>query len=305
MTERSPTPDAGSDGRPLVSIVTPSFNQAPFLEFTMRSALEQTYPHVEYIVMDGGSDDGSASIIERYADRLKHWQSRPDKGFADAIRRGFEHAAGEIMAYLNSDDLLAPDAVEKAVAYLRRHPEVDMVYGDRVCIDDRNRLLYHKASLPWFAATPYAAYILSQESCFWRRSAYERVGGMNDALRFAIDYDLFSRFAKSGRFAHVRGLWGFFRKHASSKTIREYYSVGQAEGRAIQEAVWGGVPPRWMWVGLLMASRLWGTVASRASPKPVWPACIGVPAKATFRERLRIMFPEGSLLRATFEKLGI
>jgi glycosyltransferase involved in cell wall biosynthesis len=109
--------------KPLVSIVTPSFNQAPFLRRTIESVLGQDYPNLEYIVIDGGSDDGSLAVIQEYADRLAYWESIPDKGQTDAINKGFSRATGKYIAWLNSDDIYRPGAVAEAVAYLEAHPE--------------------------------------------------------------------------------------------------------------------------------------------------------------------------------------
>ncbi|MCI0893227.1 MAG: glycosyltransferase, partial [Chloroflexi bacterium] len=126
---------------PLVSVVTPSFNQAAFLEQAMLSVLEQDYTAIEYIVVDGGSSDGSQEIIERYADRLAWWTSEPDDGQTDAINKGFARATGDIMAYLNSDDLYRPGAVREAVDYLVAHPELGMVYGDADYIDENGTVI--------------------------------------------------------------------------------------------------------------------------------------------------------------------
>ncbi|WP_322508462.1 glycosyltransferase family 2 protein, partial [Anaerolinea sp.] len=125
----------------LVNIVTPSFNQARFLEETMLSVLHQDYPHIEYIVVDGGSTDGSVDIIRRYADRLAWWVSEPDRGQTDAINKGFAHAHGEILAWLNSDDTYQPGAVRAAVEALEKHPEAAMVYGDAHYIDENGRVI--------------------------------------------------------------------------------------------------------------------------------------------------------------------
>jgi glycosyltransferase involved in cell wall biosynthesis len=221
--------------------------------------------------MDGGSTDGSVDVLRRHGARLAHWQSQPDEGFADAIAQGFARSRGEILAYLNSDDLLAPDAVATAVAFLDRHPDVAMVYGDRVCIDEAGRLLYYKPNLPILARSPYIALTLGQESCFWRRAVYERVGGLNRSLQFAIDYDLFSRITQAGRVVHASGLWGFFRKHAQSKTMTQNDTVGYAEGRRIQQAHWGGPvsPLKWSVVKALM--RAYALAAAPWVAKPRWP----------------------------------
>jgi len=124
---------------PLVSIVTPSYNQAQFIEATIQSVLSQDYPKIEYIIMDGGSKDGSVEIIHRYAGRLAWWVSERDRGQTDAINKGFAHANGEILAWLNSDDIYHPGAISEAVAHLTAHPETGMVYGDAALIDDQGR----------------------------------------------------------------------------------------------------------------------------------------------------------------------
>src|SRR3989304_9471045 len=127
--------------RPLVSIVPPSFNQATYLEEAMRSVLDQDYLRVEYILIDGGSTDGSPEIIKRYAKRLSFWTSESDRGQADAINRGFVNARGKYMAWLNADDRLKTNAISEAVAFLESHPDVGMVYGDADFIDAQGRAI--------------------------------------------------------------------------------------------------------------------------------------------------------------------
>jgi glycosyltransferase involved in cell wall biosynthesis len=122
--------------QPLVSIVTPSFNQADFLEATIESVLSQDYPRIEYIIVDGGSTDGCVDILSRYSDRIDYWISEPDAGQTDAINKGFDRAKGQIFAWLNSDDVYKPGAVSEAVAFLHENPDVGMVYGDADFIDD-------------------------------------------------------------------------------------------------------------------------------------------------------------------------
>src|SRR3990170_4694541 len=125
----------------LVSVVTPSLNQAQYLEAAIVSVLEQDYAHIEYLVIDGGSSDGSLEIIQRYAGRLNSWVSEPDTGQTDAINKGFARTSGEVMAYLNSDDLLRPGAIREAVGYFEAHPEVGMVYGDVDYIDETGQVI--------------------------------------------------------------------------------------------------------------------------------------------------------------------
>src|SRR5512146_2770767 len=121
---------------PKVSIIMPSFNQGHFLETAIQSVLAQSYPNIEYIVVDGGSRDESIEIIKKYQERFAWWVSEKDKGHADALNKGFSHATGEILAWLNSDDLYYPQAVAEAVSLLQQHPEVGMVYGDADLIDN-------------------------------------------------------------------------------------------------------------------------------------------------------------------------
>src|SRR5262249_47748856 len=123
---------------PVISVVTPSYNHARFLERTMRSVLDQGYPRLEYIVQDGASRDGTAALLERCRGALAHCESCPDSGQANAINRGFRHATGEILAYLNSDDLLLPGSLAYVANFFRRHPEVDVIYGHRVIVNEHD-----------------------------------------------------------------------------------------------------------------------------------------------------------------------
>ena len=125
--------------QPTISIITPSFNQARFLPRTIESVLTQDYPNMEYILMDGGSTDGSLEIIRNYADRLSYWESKPDRGQTDAINKGFARATGKYLAWLNSDDVYKPGAISEAVDFLENHPEAAMVYGDCTFIDAQDR----------------------------------------------------------------------------------------------------------------------------------------------------------------------
>lgn len=205
---------------PLVSIITPSYNQARFLEATIKSVLEQDYPNIEYLVVDGGSTDGSVDILHRYADRLAWWVSEKDKGQTEAINKGFAHAKGSILAWLNSDDVYLPGAVREAVDYLQAHPEAGMVYGDANFIDENG------AEIGRFpgAQTDYRrlrqGYVhVAQQSSFFRASLWQQVGPLDPGFYFAMDYDLWVRLAACAPLVYLPRLWASFRLHGDAKTI--------------------------------------------------------------------------------------
>jgi len=205
---------------PQVSIVTPSFNQAPFLEQTLRSVLEQDYPNLEYIVIDGGSTDGSLEIIQEYADQLAYWQSQPDQGQTDAINQGFARASGEILAWLNSDDLLLPGAVNAAARALQAHPEAAMVYGDALLINAEGKTI---GKFP-AAQTDYRklrrGYVhIPQQASFFRADLWQQVAPLDVSFYFAMDYDLWVRLAALAPLVYVPELWAAFRLHGAGKSI--------------------------------------------------------------------------------------
>lgn len=238
------SPPGAPKNWPLVSIVTPSFQQAAFIERTMASVLSQDYPRLEYRVIDGGSTDASVTAIEKVAERLAGWESRPDNGPASAINRGFEQSHGEIMSWLNSDDLLMPGAVRRVAAWFDQHPEVDVIYGNRIIIDERDRQVgrwvlppHDDEALLWVDYIP-------QETLFWRRSLWERIGGrIDESFQFAFDWDLLLRFQKAGaRMVRVPWFLGCFRVHDAQKTSAVYSSLGVAEITRIRQRELG---PSW------------------------------------------------------------
>lgn len=217
---------------PLISIVTPSFRQARFIERTIGSVLQNGYQQLEYVVMDGGSDDGTVAILERYADQLAYWQSAPDGGQTAAINAGFARArAGEIMAYLNSDDMFVPGALQIVANFFAHHPEVDVVYGHRLLVDEQDREIGRWILPPHDHDVLRWADFVPQETLFWRRSLWEQVGGqLDESFRFAMDWDLLLRFQTAGaRFVRLPYILGAFRVHSSQKTSQELESAGYAE----------------------------------------------------------------------------
>lgn len=210
--------------KPQVSIVTPSYNQAAFLEETICSVLGQDYVQqggeIEYIIIDGGSTDGSLDILQRYSDRLSDWVSEPDRGQTDAINKGFARASGEILAWINSDDTYLPNAVSEAVAYLQSHPEAGMVYGDASLIDTQGQVI---GKFP-AAQTDYRrlrrGYVhVPQQSAFFRASLWREVGPLDPSFYFAMDYDLWVRLAQRASLHYTPRLWANFRLHSQGKSV--------------------------------------------------------------------------------------
>ena len=220
---------------PRISIVTPSYNQAQYIGWTVRSVLMQRYPNLEYILMDGGSNDGTQDVLAPYRSQFAHYVSEKDKGQADAVARGFEKCTGEIMAYLNSDDMLAPDALQFVADYFRYHPNVDAIYSHRCTVVEDNRVASY-----WILPR-HSNYLMSrwdlipQETCFWRRSLFERGGNIDPSFRFALDYDLFLRYMRVGRFVRVNRFLGAFRYHLTAKTATLLAQVGQEEIRRVRD----------------------------------------------------------------------
>lgn len=226
-----------------ISVVTPSYNQALYLERTVLSVLGQHNAEFEYIVVDGMSNDESPEILARYSDRLDHLIIERDSGQADAIRKGFQLSRGDILAYLNSDDILLPGTLEFVTNFFESNPEVDAIYGNRVFLDESDHVTR------FWVLPPHSSYCMSrwdfipQETCFWRRSLMERAGPIDPSYSFALDYDLFTRMMLHGRFVRVNRFFAGFRVHENAKSSTLYESVGRREvDRVRQER---GIRIRW------------------------------------------------------------
>lgn len=205
---------------PLVSIITPSFNQVRYLEATIQSVFSQDYPHIEYMIVDGGSDDGSVDVIKKYESKLAWWVSEKDKGQTDAINKGFAQARGEILAWLNSDDTYEPRAVSAAVSYLQEHPQVGMVYGDCNFINEAGREIGKFGSAQTSYRLLRQGYShIPQQTMFFRADLWEQVGPLDPSFYFAMDYDLWTRIAARSEIRYVPQTWANFRLHTSGKTI--------------------------------------------------------------------------------------
>lgn len=234
---------------PRVSVVTPVYNSEKYLKDTIESVLSQTYPNIEYIVIDGGSKDRSVEIIKEYGDRLSYWVSEPDAGMYDAINKGLRRASGDIFAYLNSDDLYCPDTVSTAVNSLMGSPYVDLVFGDCEFIgpDGESLYTYRYPKYRWrsFVSMNYST--IPQPTAFWRRNVHEKVGYFDPNLKMCADFDFFAKVGKSCRVERINQTLASFRVHSASLTAlhrqRNYNEVKQVHARYVR---WGGIQS-WFW----------------------------------------------------------
>lgn len=205
---------------PKISIVTCSYNQGRFLEATILSVINQQYPNLEYIVIDGGSTDNSVEIIRRYEKHLAYWVSERDQGQSDALIKGFERSTGDVLGWLCSDDVLENGALLEAGEYFARNSDADVVFGDTIFIDaDGNITRYYKTLpfRPWIMLN--TANYIPQPSTFWRRELYFRVGGLDRSIHVSMDPDLWMRFARVTRLHHVRRYWSRMRFYPEIKSL--------------------------------------------------------------------------------------
>ena len=220
----------------LVSIITPSYNQAAYLEQTLLSVLNQDHAPIEYIVVDGASKDASVEIIKKYSDRLAYWVSEKDGGQAEAINKGFARATGEIIAWLNSDDYYLPGTVSAAVKMFEANPEVMLVYGNMLAVDEHgktfNTLTYKQLTLEDLLCFQ----IIGQPAVFMRRSALKKTSGLDSTFHFLLDHLLWIQLAQHGKILHADQTWAAARYHAEAKNRAKAAEFGR-EAFRILEAV--------------------------------------------------------------------
>lgn len=216
----------GSDW-PRLSIVTPSYNQGKFLEATIRSVLLQGYPNLEYIIIDGGSTDNSIEIIKKYEKYLSYWRSRKDRGQSDAINQGLEKSSGQILGWINSDDVYVKGTFHKIIKAFHSYPDYIVVHGNRILINESG------AVTGWCRLPPFdpktCVFNVCSETAFWQRSVMEQAGLLNANLQFAIDLEFFGRLYKYGNFLKLNDYLGYFRCYPDNKSATMLH-IGREEG---------------------------------------------------------------------------
>ncbi|MBP7228768.1 MAG: glycosyltransferase [Longilinea sp.] len=238
-----------------VSVITPSFNQAAYLEQTMQSVLAQDVP-IEYWVMDGGSTDGSVAIIRRYEDRLAGWVSEADRGQADAVNKGLSRASGDVIGWLNSDDLYEPGAARRAVQAFEQYPDAALVFGDVWSLDGEGRVINQMRYGAWGLKELMTFHIIGQPGVWMRRSALERAGLLDLSYHYLLDHQLWLRLAQMGRMVYLGQPMAAARFHAAAKNVAQAAAFGQEAYRIVEwmqtqpglqalfaanrRAIWGG-----------------------------------------------------------------
>jgi glycosyltransferase involved in cell wall biosynthesis len=218
----------------LVSIITPSYNQAEYLEATIQSVLAQAYPALEYMLVDGGSTDGSLEIIQRYTDQLAWWVSEADQGQADGINKGLRRARGEVVAWLNSDDLYLPGAIQNAVKALKADPDLGMVFGEAITIDPAGSPLNHLSFGDWGLGELMRFRIICQPAVFMRRVALEQAGYLDENFHYMLDHHLWLRIANRYRIKSIHQVWAAARHHPMAKNVSQSSGFAQETYRAVE-----------------------------------------------------------------------
>ena len=212
------------DGKkyPKISIITPSYNQAQFLEETIQSVLLQDYPNLEYIIIDGGSTDNSVEIIKKYADHLAYWVSEPDAGQTSAINKGFRRATGDIIAWINSDDLYVEGAFHKVAEIFKERSELSVIYGNCIYFNENPSEYLYKPGI-FNLQKLIAGNYIAQPSTFFIRNEMEQIGYLDETFQYCLDYDLLIRLGTKYKIQYVDEIFSKFRYHDTSKTVNQRF----------------------------------------------------------------------------------
>lgn len=233
---------------PLVTIVTPCLNSARFLEQTILSVLAQDYPRIEYIVMDGGSTDGTIDILRKNEARLR-WESGPDRGAADAVNRGFALGKGEILGFLNADDVYHPGAVSATVRYLQENPEAAAVYGDAWWIDENGARIAPYPVRDFDRALLERECFICQPASFLRRRPFENTGGLDPDFPLTFDYEFWLRFTRTYPVQRIDRTLADSRMHRANKTLGQRHGVFRETFQVLKRDC-GYVPFQWIYAYL-------------------------------------------------------
>jgi glycosyltransferase involved in cell wall biosynthesis len=240
---------------PRISIVTPSYNQAAYLEDTIQSVLNQDYPNLEYILIDGGSTDGSLEIIERYTDKLAYWVSEPDEGQASAINKGLARSTGEIVAWLNSDDIYLPGAFKQALEAFHSNPELGFIYGDLQSIDSSGQV-FHTIKYARYSLDDLLAFrIIGQPTVFMRREVLEQTDLLDASYHYLLDHHLWLRLARVSQMKYIPATRAAARHHPAAKNIAEAGSFGEEIYRLLE---WAQTQPDLNAIMSRQHRRVWG-----------------------------------------------
>jgi glycosyltransferase involved in cell wall biosynthesis len=220
--------------KPLISIITPSYNQSDYLELAMLSVLNQDYPNLEYIVVDGNSTDGSQEIIKKYANRLAWWVSEKDNGQADAFNKGLKHVKGKYVGWLNSDDLYVDGAISEAIDWLESDPEIAFVFGDVQSINEQGEITNIMKYGHWSLVDLMQFKMIGQPAVFMRKDLLVSTGGLDTSFHFLLDHHLWLRLASNAQFKYSNKIWAAARFHASAKNVAHAAEFGREAYRLVE-----------------------------------------------------------------------
>ena len=222
------------NNKPLVSIITPSYNQGKFLEETIQSVLQQDYPAIEYIIIDGGSTDNSQAIIHSHESEIAWWVSEKDNGQADAINKGLKRARGEVVAWLNSDDVYLAGAIGKAVGALTKNPECGMVFSNVLSIDAKTRIINLMRYGNWKLSDLMEFKIIGQPGVFINRRVLDKTGLLDETYNFLLDHHLWIRIAMNSQIKYTDDFWAAARYHSEAKNVSQGSGFGNEAFKIVE-----------------------------------------------------------------------